>query len=166
MIINIGFNRAGTSSLWVALKILGFKAIHNPYAEDINIFWDNVNSNRKLLDNMDYDAFTDNPFLQKAITKLLIEQYPNAYFIYTKRNHIDRLKSEYENFDEKFAKTWVTWETHKESFIDYILRDNPDIKVLEFNICDKGHGWKELCDFLGKEIPSEDFPHQNKKKWR
>jgi hypothetical protein len=34
--------------------------------------------------------------------------------------------------------------------------------VLEFNVSDEGHGWKELCGFLNKEIPNIDFPHENK----
>jgi hypothetical protein len=30
-------------------------------------------------------------------------------------------------------------------------------------ICwEKGHGWKELCAFLGKDIPKIALPHENK----
>ena len=46
MIINIGFNRTGTTSLHDALQTLGYKSIHDPYNKDIKIFWDNIKSNR------------------------------------------------------------------------------------------------------------------------
>jgi hypothetical protein len=49
MIINIGFNRTGTTSLHDALQTLGYKSIHDPYNKDIKIFWDNIKSNNKLL---------------------------------------------------------------------------------------------------------------------
>jgi hypothetical protein len=158
MIINIGFNRAGTTSLDGALQILGFKSIHNTYDKDIKIFWDNIKSNRKLLDNMDYDAFLDHPFLQMGILSVLIEQYPNAHFIYTKRNHTDRYKSEKLPYSEK---SWVVWEKHKEEIIDYILEQNKHLKVLHFNICDNGDGWNKLCGFLNMEVPNVEFPHLN-----
>jgi hypothetical protein len=42
--------------------------------------------------------------------------------------------------------------------IDYFSnRDNFLIICFE-----KGHGWKELCRFLDKPIPSVPFPHVNK----
>ena len=33
--------------------------------------------------------------------------------------------------------------------------------LLIFNIS-RGDGWEALCDFLGKDIPSQRFPHANK----
>jgi hypothetical protein len=33
---------------------------------------------------------------------------------------------------------------------------------LEFKLKD---GWKPLCEFLGKEVPNEPFPHVNEGKW-
>ena len=91
----------------------------------------------------------------------LIEQYPNANFIYTKRNHTDRYKSEKLPWSEEH---WIEWEIHKEEFIDYILKQNKHLKVLHFNVCDNNDGWKELCGFLNKKIPNIDFPHANKRR--
>ena len=31
------------------------------------------------------------------------------------------------------------------------------IKYLDMNICDNGDGWEELCPFLDKSIPNEEF---------
>ncbi len=184
-IINIGFNRAATTSLSNALKILGFKTLHNVAHKDIDIFWNNINQNQKLLQGFfnKYDAFLDYPFLNTSLLSLLIEQYPDAYFIYTKRNHADRYESipkiekrmPFPNaikltkkplIYEEVKKHWAIWQTEKEKIIDYIVKRNSNIKVLEFNVCDEGHGWKELCGFLDKDVPSVDFPHENKNPFR
>jgi len=163
IIINIGFNRTATTSLLNALQILGYVGIHDPWHKGIDIFWNNMKNNKKLLDGLvdKYNAFLDHPFLQMGVLSLFIEQYPNAYFIYTKRNHKDRYKSEGLPWGEKH---WIRWEKHAEEIIDYILKRNPHIKVLEFNVCDKGHGWNELCKFLNDNIPDINFPHLNKRK--
>ncbi|XP_076823417.1 uncharacterized protein LOC143469560 [Clavelina lepadiformis] len=41
---------------------------------------------------------------------------------------------------------------------DYILKNAPKDKLLVFSV---KQGWAPLCDFLGVEIPSEPFPHEN-----
>ena len=119
-----------------------------------------MKNNKKLLDGLVdiYNAFLDNPFLQMGVLSLFIEQYPNAYFIYTKRNHTDRYKSEKLPYSEK---SWVVWEKHKEEIIDYILEQNKHLKVLHFNICDNGDGWNKLCGFLNMEVPNVEFPYLN-----
>lgn len=43
---------------------------------------------------------------------------------------------------------------------DY-FRDRPD-DLLEINIC-AGQGWDALCPFLGLPIPSQPFPHTNRR---
>jgi hypothetical protein len=34
----------------------------------------------------------------------------------------------------------------------------PRERLLEYKL---GSGWKPLCDFLGKEVPEEEFPNIN-----
>lgn len=36
--------------------------------------------------------------------------------------------------------------------------------LLIFDLFDQKHGWKELCEFLGKDIPNKPFPHLGKRK--
>lgn len=39
-----------------------------------------------------------------------------------------------------------------------IRRIAPKERLLEYKL---GSGWEPLCDFLGKEVPDEEFPHAN-----
>lgn len=35
-------------------------------------------------------------------------------------------------------------------------------RLLEYKLSD---GWEPLCEFLGKPVPDQPFPHLNEKKW-
>jgi hypothetical protein len=195
LIINIGFNHAATTSLKNALNILGFSAIHDGFQENMEysehqtleeqteLFYENFDNNKNIFDGFipKYNAFIAEPSINPHFLRRLVIQYPEAYYIYTKRNHKDRYKSQLfstltfqaagspiNNWDE-------AWSNHKkyiykhiergkknELYIESVLKENINLKVLEFNVCDKGHGWKELCGFLNKEIPKVNFPHLNK----
>ena len=41
---------------------------------------------------------------------------------------------------------------------EHVRKTIPKDNLLEFR---PGDGWEALCDFLGKEVPSEPFPHVN-----
>jgi hypothetical protein len=44
--------------------------------------------------------------------------------------------------------------------VKHYFRDRgKDLLIVDW---EEGDGWKELCNFLGKDIPDEDFPHANK----
>ncbi|KAK2590391.1 hypothetical protein QQS21_011928 [Conoideocrella luteorostrata] len=43
-----------------------------------------------------------------------------------------------------------------------IRRVTPKSRLLEFSLQD---GWEPLCEFLGKPVPEEEFPHLNEKAW-
>ncbi|KAF9871474.1 hypothetical protein CkaCkLH20_11121 [Colletotrichum karsti] len=45
---------------------------------------------------------------------------------------------------------------------DLIRRVTPKERLLEFDLAD---GWGPLCEFLGKPIPEEPFPHLNEQAW-
>jgi hypothetical protein len=170
VIINIGFNRAATTSLWKALEVLGYKGTHNISSDASKIFWSNVYSNKKLLSGLlhKYNAFLDHPYLNVGFVSLYFKQYPTAYFIYTKRNHGDRYDSTIKGIESLNAdvlpskEKWEARGQREEHIIDYIIKQNPNIKVLKFNVCEEGHGWKELCRFLGEDIPNYKFPHMNR----
>ena len=40
-----------------------------------------------------------------------------------------------------------------------VRKSVPESNIL---IVDFKSGWADICNFLGKEIPAEDFPHKNK----
>lgn len=52
-------------------------------------------------------------------------------------------------------------EKYREHY-ELIRRATPQDRLLKFKLSD---GWGPLCDFLGKEIPEEPFPHINEKAW-
>jgi hypothetical protein len=54
------------------------------------------------------------------------------------------------------------YEKHN-SEVESYFRDRPkDLLVVDW---EQGSGWKDLCEFLGKKIPNEPFPHSNKGKY-
>jgi len=175
IVINIGFGHAATNSLNTALNIIGYCAMHGGTDETGDTSWwdlllENLHMKKNIFDGLidKYNAFTDTPTTDVEFLKVMIEQYPNVYYIYTKRNHRDRYKSARANaikFKDgrlKSPKIWIKEQEEKQLYIESVLKKNLHLKVLEFNVSDEGHGWKELCGFLNKEIPNIDFPHENK----
>ena len=185
IVINIGYSNAGTSSLNEALTLLGYSSIHDAwdiYKEDNPIdlqdrlipFYDNLSNDRNIFYGFisRYNAFTAAPTTDSSILESIIEQYPKAHYICTKRNHRERYKSARVNRylstagRLKSPKIWIKEQEEKQLYIESVLKKNLHLKVLEFNVCDEGHGWKELCGFLDKDVPSVDFPHENKNPFR
>ena len=188
IVINIGYSNAGTTSLNEALILLGYSSIHDGwgiYKEDNALelherlvpFYDNLSNDRNIFHGFisRYNAFTAAPTTDSSILESIIEQYPKAYYIYTKRNHRDRYKSVSKRTKRSYRGRWPAGEWKKirlhdwikeqkgtDVYIDNVLKNNLDLNVLEFNICDGGDGWNELCTFLNEEIPNVNFPHLNK----
>jgi hypothetical protein len=48
---------------------------------------------------------------------------------------------------------------HYQEVFEYFKNRQDDLLVMDFS---KGHGWEELCKFLGLEKPDVPFPHANK----
>ena len=167
IVINIGYGNAGTSSLNEALNILGYFSTHEA---DGDVFYDNIYNNRNILEGFipTYNAFTDWPFIDFNILETMIEQYPEEYYVYTKRNYRNMYKSarrmaiNYGYERPPVFTSWIKDQKEKQLYIESVLKNNLDLKVLEFNVCDEGHGWNELCTFLNEEIPNGKFPHLNK----
>jgi hypothetical protein len=140
IVINIGYGNAGTSSLNEALNILGYSSTHEA---DGDVFYDNI-------------------------LETMIEQYPEEYYVYTKRNYRNMYKSarrmaiNYGYERPPLFTSWIKDQKEKQLYIESVLKNNLDLNVLEFNVCDEGHGWNELCIFLNEEIPNGKFPHLNK----
>tara|TARA_B100001971_G_scaffold162021_1_gene152228 strand:- start:22 stop:600 length:579 start_codon:yes stop_codon:yes gene_type:complete len=180
IVINIGYSNTGTNSLNEALTLLGYSSIHDAwdiYKEDNPIdlqdrlipFYDNLSNDRNIFYGFisRYNAFTAAPTTDSSILESIIEQYPKAHYICTKRNHRERYKSvskrtKLQNGRRIRYYDWIIEQKEADVYIDNVLKKNLDLKVLEFNICDGGHGWKELCTFLNEEIPKVNFPHLNK----
>ena len=187
IVINIGYSNTGTSSLNEALILLGYSSIHdgwdiyregNSYylPDRLEPFYDNLSNDRNIFHGFisRYNAFTAAPTTDSSILESIIEQYPKAYYICTKRNHRERYKSvskrtKLQKNDRRNQRSrrirpldWIKEQKEVGVYIDNVLKKNLHLKVLEFNVSDEGHGWKELCIFLNEEIPKVNFPHLNK----
>ena len=171
-IIGVGLPRTGTSSLYQALCLLGYKTVHNP---------------TNFEDFINYDAFIDGtPCFGYSFLDC---HFPNSKFIYTKRDPEQWFESllsyfnlmmfdggeenslSQKTFFNNFFKKDIT-EKDKDYFIqrynyhDYWLTNyfrgrNEDLLIMD--ITKDVNKWSALCDFLGKDIPDVEFPKTNSK---
>lgn len=167
----IGFHKTGTTSLALALEMLGYQVTGPNGVRDPNIAQNVYNLAESLVKK--YDAFQDNPW--PIIYKYLDEKYPNSKFILTVRDSKSWIKSQVRHFDRKETpmRNWIygvgcpkgneniylkRFERHNKEVIHYFRNRPNDLLVLDLA---KGDGWEKLCSFLGAEIPNTPFPHAN-----
>ena len=187
IIICIGPNKTGTSSLSKAFNILGFKSHH-----DIDDFRKKVikanQNNKKMFHYLSrYSAFSDflNPYKRigypdfsykniKKIIKNIDRDYPDSLYILNIRNKKDWIKSRMSHVEKNkrkcrwFRKNWTNininkWEEEFDTLkkvADEYFKEKPN-KLLVMDVCN-GDGWEKLCPFLNKDIPKTNFPHINK----
>ena len=177
----IGLSKTATSSLDVALRILGLRTVHwlNPLTET-------------LLSESDlflFDGFSD--IVVSWRFESLYTTFPNARFIYTTRDMAEWVRSitaHYERghgismprdlagagFRERFDGAagmaemnlyarHESWEAAYAEFdrrVRHFFADKPADKWLEMAVCD-GEGWEKLCGFLGTPMPDRPFPSTN-----
>ena len=170
-VFGIGMQRTGTTSLAAALRILGYKTLDTPF-----VLYPDLD--RTILD--EYDAFTDNPV--PLFYKQLDRMVPGSKFIMTTRDIDAWLKSvkwlystfEY-NWKANVKATQVhndiygvsgynktifkaTWRRYHEEVQAHFADRPQDLLVIDFT---RGEGWNELCAFLRKPVPEDDFPAKN-----
>jgi Sulfotransferase domain len=173
-IFNIGLNRAGTTSLTAALKILGYRAVHFQH-QGVRIF-DRVRQNgargRRLLDGLEqhYDAFSD--FAAHGFFETLDRQYPGSRFILTTRelqSWLDsrerKVRKNLADPNYKHAFTEVkreAWSAQRQAYLArldrYFAARPADFLIMDITA---GEGWDNLCRFLGKPVPEQPFPRLN-----
>jgi len=168
----IGFHKTGTSTLESALKILGYRVcagrrdlVENLKAGDLEPFF-------KIME--EFDACQDNPW--PIIYKELDQRFPGSKFILTERDAQGWIRSAVNHFgtDNTEMRRWIygvghpvgnedvyteRYERHNREVREY-FKDRPgDLLIVNWA---EGDGWKEMCAFLGVEVPSKPFPHTNK----
>ncbi len=175
-VFGIGFHKTGTKSLAAALQHLGYRVTGPNGVDNPNISRDVYKMAFGLADM--YDAFQDNPW--PILYKELDEKYPDSRFILTLRPTEQWIRSLVQHFGTVRTpmREWIygagcpqgnedvyisRYEGHNREVLEY-FRDRPD-DLLVFRLTE-GDGWEKLCTFLGKEIPTVDFPHVNQAKIR
>jgi hypothetical protein len=163
-VFGIGLAKTGTTSLFNALKILGYNSIHEPKS------WEDIER---------YEAITGIaiPFPYYE----LYERYPDSYFVLTTRNNdswiksvtrqfyknktkrskikIKRIKNFYGTYDFN-PDIWINKKIEYEKNVITFF-ENKNFTILDLKDDDK---WEKLCKLLNKEKPNYVFPHSNKTK--
>lgn len=169
-VFGIGLAKTGTTTLYRALKMLGYSAVHNP------------NSLEELAG---HDAATN--ILVADNFEELDGRYPGSRFIYTVRERDAWLRSSGKHSKGKWltrskrakpaakvlAKRRVygterfepdmraaVYDRHERRIRSY-FQDRPE-DLLVIDLCASGDHWPALCEFLGKPVPAAPFPHENR----
>ena len=173
-IFGIGLSRTGTTSLHIALLLLGKAAIHYPYS--ITRHWLEGDFSQSLI--KDYDAITDIP--TATYYRELDVSFPNSRFILTLRDEESWINSAKQFFNNTIPPSQDTilrdmirlatygsirfeekrfrriYQEHNDSVKCYFENRPESLLTLDLT---KGQGWKELCEFLDiNDVPSYEFP--------
>ena len=171
-IFGIGFHKTGTSSLGAALELLGRRVCGPVGYLKPDIAQTLRETAFELLD--DHDAFEDNPW--PLLYQELDEECPDSRFILTVRASHSWIRSIVRHFggastpmreliygpgrgdpEDNEAHYVACYERHNAAVKAY-FKGRRDLLVMDLAA---GHGWDELCGFLGQPRPHVAFPHIN-----
>ena len=173
-VFGIGFHKAGTSSLGVALEILGYRVcsvIEERNRKDLparlqEIAWD-------YIDNGGFDAFQDNPW--PILYREIDERYPGSKFVLTSRPTHKWLASQVRHFGKsKTVMREIIYgvgcpEGNEEIYAERFDRHNAEVRayfadrpqdMVEIELGDPD-SWERLCGLLGVPVPDLPWPHAN-----
>lgn len=173
-IFGVGLNKTGTTTLGKCFEVLGYRHISVDASAFMNY---NAKNFRMVFDTVDkYDSFEDWPW--PLMYRELDEKYPDAKFILTIRESPGKwfesiCKHSLRITNLPFRKLIYGYDMpheHKDHYIDFYNTHNKNIRDYFADkpgklivLCwEHGHGWKELCAFLDKDVPNLPFPHENK----
>lgn len=179
-IFGIGLSKTGTTSLNDALELLGHRAFHLPPIAKADAAG-NIRSDWPWW-VWKYDAMTD---LTVAVLHAELKRdFPNARFIYTRRDMDRWLRSCAKHFTQELRDRRIAQgQTYlaplvkafygselfeEEGFRAAYLRHEAEVMALHdgadnFMSYDltAGEGWAPLCTFLGVPVPEVPFPKSN-----
>jgi hypothetical protein len=186
-VFGIGLSRTGTTSLTVALQMLGFKSIHWPHDSITQRELTAYHSGRadfRFTIARTFDAVTDTPVA--TVYRELSQVYPGSRFVLTVRDktpwlescaNVFKRASRSENTLEGYLGYRATIRRQLYGRTDFDPSDfeaaysrhvagvlnwfEPmSSRLLVMNIIE-GEGWEKLCSFLGADEPDAPFPHKN-----
>ena len=175
-IICIGASKTGTTSIKVALRMLGYNVV-GWSDRAVNLLYSEKKYDVLYRDYMvKYDAFTDAPW--SRMYKIFDGMFDCKFILTDGRNSESWYKSlknhiETRNSHDNFRLIYP-YELHeKEKLIEYYPRwyYERDMyfmgrkDMLYMNLFD-GDGWGELCNFLNRHIPAAPFPWENRGEYK
>ena len=177
----IGMHKTATTSLHTALKKLGIKSAHWQTAHWAKAVYREMNNGGRSPTLERFYAACDLPIT--LLFRQLDVAYPGSKFILTFREETNWLTSVRKHWSPKHNQFREQWDSdafsHRIHEVLYGRRDfdastmlaryvrhNAEVRayfkdrpgdLLVMNM-DEGHGWQELCDFVGAPIPDEPYP--------
>lgn len=170
-VFGIGFHKTGTTTLASALRLLGYR-VTGPFGiHDTDIA--QTAKDQAVRIARDWDAVQDNPW--PLVYQDLDRAFPGSKFVLTIRETDDWFASVERHFGGESTpmREWIygvgdpvgseaiyknRFDQHNREVVEYFANRPGDLLVLPIT---KGAGWTPLCEFLGVEEPSSDFPHSN-----
>jgi hypothetical protein len=173
-IFGIGLNKTGTTTLGVCLQHFGFR--HASSNLELTSCVERGDLEAVFAHADRYDSFEDWPW--PLIYRELDGRYPNSKFILTTRRDADvwvrSLKkhatltgpTEFRRIAYGYPMPHGLEDEHKQVY----QRHNAEVREYFRNrpadfldVCwEDGHGWSEVCTFLGRPVPDKPFPHANR----
>lgn len=175
-IFGIGVPKTGTTSLGLALEMLGFN--HKSYDQELNHRYDQGDCEPIFRETENYETFEDAPWNREILYRELDQRFPGSKFILTIREMQSWLKSHEKHYaakrlqerpqeiwmrklyDEKRKDKLIQWHQSRTENVFKYFEDRPN-DLLVIDICGGGDSWEKLCPFLGLPIPVEPFPRAN-----
>jgi hypothetical protein len=186
----IGFYKTGTTTIFEALRILGYHTVNGdkpgsyPGADDGETLIRRIDAGDFRLPTFEmFDAFTDNPYFR--IWREIHSLYPDARYILTVRDESAWIRSCVSFYrgrrirpmrvwmfgrnadpsrDEQSRSAWLDAYRAHNAAVRGFFRDRPH-QYLELDPTREA-GWNRLCAFLGAPVPELPWPHANPRKRR
>ncbi|MFO1395132.1 MAG: sulfotransferase [Steroidobacteraceae bacterium] len=184
-IFGIGFYKTGTTTLFEALRMLGYDAVNGdtpgsyPGADDGATLIRRIDAGDYRLPTFEmFDAFTDNPYFR--IWREIYAMFPDARYILTVRDEGPWIASCTRFFHNRRVRPMRLWmfgphadpsrnDESRQAWLDAYRRHNHAVReffasrphqFLEFDPT-AGPAWESLCAFLDAPVPSLPWPHAN-----
>jgi hypothetical protein len=185
-IFGIGFYKTGTTSLYEALRLLGYATVNGdtpgsyPGADDGATLIRRIDAGDLRLPTFDrFDAFTDNPYF--AIWRRIYDLYPDARYILTVRDEAPWIASCVKFYRNRRIRPMRLWmfgphadpshdDASREAWLDAYRAHNRAVReffatrphqYLELDLS-RDAGWEPLCRFLDAPVPDRPWPHANR----
>lgn len=177
-VFGIGLPKTGTTTLGKCLSMLGYRVKGFDIDAAEAVFLSRFDQVMQTMSH--YDACRDAPLFY--IFRQLDEAFPGSMFILIVRKDAETwLKSDirqdlrmtepvsrraseffvghFENIGVGTERPTDLYNSHHESVCKYFAGQESRFRVMNW---ESGDGWRELCDFIGVDIPENmPFPHEN-----
>lgn len=184
-IFGVGFYKTGTTTLYEALRILGYRTVNGdkpgsyPGADDGETLIRQIEAGDFWLPTFDtFEAFTDAPYFR--LWREEHRLFPDAKFILTVRDEdawIDSCVSFFRNRRIRPMRVWMFGKhadpsqsaASRQAWLDAYRAHNEAVRehfsalpeqLMELDPTGEP-GWERLCAFLGAPHPNLSWPHAN-----